>query len=404
MRGEIISVGKELLSGNVTDTNSSFIAAKLTSLGVDVSYKTAVGDDRERLKKLIQASHKRSELIIVTGGLGPTVDDVTREAIASAFGSELEFRRDLMEEIKGFFRQRGLSISPNNKKQAYIPKGSEPIFNPVGTAPGFIIKDKKGVVISLPGVPREMSYLMENKVLPYLKKEFSLKEGVRARVLRLCWIGESKVDDAIGDLMEDKNNPPGLLVRDGYIEIHLGSHEQNEKKAAEDIERVEKEIRNRLGELIYGADHETIEGVVGLILKAKQKTVSIADSFTGGKLSSRFLNPDTNGEYFRGCFVFKDKASLRNGLKIKDERVRGNKLALISAREISRLCCSDIGLSVLGKIDNVKKSYSAFVALSLEDRTAVKELRFNGLLETAQNRVATLSLECLRRFLLNLKI
>ena len=267
------------------------------------------------------------------------------------------------------------------------------------------MKDEKGVVMALPGVPREMVFLMEKSVIPYLKKEFCLKEKVRSRVLKTCWIGESKVDDKIGDLMKNKDYPVGLLVKDGNIEIHITAKQKDEKKAVNGIKKIEKEIRNRLEGMVYGADGETLEGVVGAILKGEQKTVSIADSFTDGRLSQRFLNPYLNRSSFSGCLVFKDKEALIRGLSFEKKTDMADKeIAGIAAKEIRKNCDSDIGIAVTGNSGGPEGSFSISIALSKGEQTTVKEYHFDGILDIIKTRITTLSLEILRRGLLNIEI
>lgn len=408
MESEIISIGTELLLGEITDTNSSYIAKRLTSLGMNVSYQTSVGDDKDRLKELIKLSHDRSHVVVTTGGLGPTVDDITRESIAEALGKGMEFKQELMDGIEAYFRKRGISLSSNNKRQAYIPEGSLAIINPVGTAPGFIVKDEKGVIIALPGIPREMTFLMEKSVIPFLKEEFSLKEGIRSRVLKIGCMGESKVDEKIGDLMRNRDYPVGLLIKDGEIQIRITAQEKDQAKNLKNIKGIEEEIRRRLGNMIYGADDETLEEVVGSILKEKKETVSMADSFTGGFLAQRFLRADSNREFFNGCLIFINGKALTKDLSLLEEKLKRDGLvsketAEIAAKETKERYHSDIGLAVLGG-KNKSNDFTTYIALASKDKTMVQEHKFSGILDIAKSRVSTLTLELLRRYLLDIGI
>ncbi len=175
MQAEIITVGTELLLGQIVDSNAAYLAQQLNAIGLSVFYKTTVGDNAARLKWVLEQAHSRSQVVITTGGIGPTEDDLSREMVAEATGRKLVFQPQLMNQIEQIFRSRGfVNISTNNRKQAYIPEGAIPVENPVGTAPGFIVDDEKGVIISIPGVPREMKYLMENTIIPFLKERFQL--------------------------------------------------------------------------------------------------------------------------------------------------------------------------------------------------------------------------------------
>jgi len=406
MQGEIISIGTELLLGEITDTNSSYIARMLTSLGIEVSYQISVGDDRDRLGELIRLSHKRSPIVITTGGLGPTVDDITRESIAEALGKGLEFRQELMDGIEAYFEKRGISLSSNNRKQAYIPEGSLAIQNPVGTAPGFIVKDEKGIIVALPGIPREMTYLLEKSVIPFLKEEFSLREGISSRVLKIGCMGESKVDEKIGDLMKNKDYPIGLLIKDGEIQIRITAKEKDQSKNLKNMKEIEKEIRRRLGSMIYGADDETLEEVVGSLLKEKKETISMADSFTGGWLAQRFLRADSNRKYFNGCLVFVNGKALTQDLNLREEKLKrvgliSRETAQIAAKEIKKRYHSEIGLAVLGGTDK-SNDFTTYIALSSKDKTMVEEHKFSGILDIAKSRITTLALELMRRYLKNI--
>src|SRR5574341_444298 len=206
MHAEIIAIGTELLLGELVDTNSAFIAKKLQTIGVPLHYTSTVGDNPDRIVSVIRHAVARSEVVITTGGLGPTVDDMTREAVAQATGRPLVFDEDLLKQIEDRFSRWGRKMSENNRRQAYRPEGSLPIENPVGTAPSFIVDLGERVTISLPGVPREMEYLMDAAVLPYLRQRFNLTGLIRSRELKVSGLGESVVDEQVGDL-EKLSNP-----------------------------------------------------------------------------------------------------------------------------------------------------------------------------------------------------
>ncbi|MGZ3569227.1 MAG: competence/damage-inducible protein A, partial [Thermodesulfobacteriota bacterium] len=192
MKAEIITIGSELLLGQLVDTNSSYIAKRLAENGIELVQTTTVGDDLQRMKEVIREASHRSEIVITTGGIGPTEDDLTREAIAEVFERPLTFQPHLMEQIEALFKKRGFRMAESNRKQAFIPEEAVPIENPKGTAPGFILEHSKGSMISIPGVPLEMEYLMENMVIPYLRKRFDIKQQViQYKVLRACGLGES---------------------------------------------------------------------------------------------------------------------------------------------------------------------------------------------------------------------
>ncbi len=258
---EIITIGTEILLGEIVDTNARHLARQLRDAGVDLYRKTTVGDNATRIAQAIQQALERCDIILTTGGLGPTVDDPTREAIALAVGVSTEFKPELWDQIQARFQRFGRTPTENNRRQAFIPQGAIAIENPVGTAPSFIVEEGNHAIIALPGVPREMEYLLENAVLPYLKQRYQLSGIIKARVLHTAGAGESLIDDLIGDL-ERLNNPTvGLAAHSGQVDVRITAKANSKSEADALIREVELEIRKRLGEWIYGADQETLEEV-----------------------------------------------------------------------------------------------------------------------------------------------
>lgn len=286
---EIVTIGSELLIGQITDTNSAMLGQQLTDIGVRVRFRTAAADRMADMKQVIREAADRCDLVITTGGLGPTEDDLTRQAIADVAGVGLEFRDELMAEIEEIFRRSGYTMPENNRKQAFVPAGSEVISNPVGTAPAFITLVENRPVIALPGVPRELRYLMEKKVLPWIRERFGLADRVILwRSLKVAGLGESGVDKLMGDLMVEGANPEvGLLASPGEITIRLAARGDNRESAQDLIRPVEEEIRKRLGEKIYGKDADTLEGVVARLLAERNMTLGLLETFTGGVAAQR---------------------------------------------------------------------------------------------------------------------
>ena len=213
---EIVSIGSELLLGQIVDTNAAWMAQRLTELGVNLYYKTVVGDNPARMAEVLNQALDRTDVVITGGGLGPTQDDLTREVIAKVTNRELVLDPHLKEQLVTRFQRRGLIMTPNNERQAYIPKGAIPVENPNGTAPSFIVEDPRGVIFALPGVPFEMKWLFDNEVSPYLRKKFELTEIITYKVLKVAEIGESSVDDRIGHLIANSKNPTvGVLAHPG---------------------------------------------------------------------------------------------------------------------------------------------------------------------------------------------
>ncbi len=283
---EIITIGTEILLGEIIDTNARYIARQLRDNGIDIYRTSSVGDNLNRIAEIIQESQKRADLIITTGGLGPTVDDPTRGAVAKAFGVELQFHESLWEEICAIYSRFRRTPSENNRRQAYIPAGALAVSNPVGTAPAFIMETPKGAVISLPGVPQEMEVLLENAILPYLRQRFNLESVLQVRVLHTSGAGESQIDSLIEDLETLDNPTVGLAAHTGQVDVRITAKAATHEEAAQLIEPVEMQLRERLGKWIYGADEDTLGATVLNILAQRGWALGLVEAGLGGFLIS----------------------------------------------------------------------------------------------------------------------
>ena len=289
---EIIAIGTELLLGEIQDTNTRYLARAAMDAGIDLYRATLIGDNPQRIASAIQEAVSRSDIIITTGGLGPTVDDPTRQAVAIAAGTELEFRPELWEQITNRFLRYGRTATENNRRQAFIPIGSVGIENPVGTAPAFFMEFGNRIVISLPGVPREMEYLYTNAVLPLLQSRYQLDQTIVAKVLHVSGLGESMVDDLIGDLEILANPTVGLLAHPGQVDIRVTAKAHSKEQAALMIQPIVEDIYQRLGENIFGANGDTLESVI--IRKLSKNMIGLTVSLHGiGKsFTNRFSTPE----------------------------------------------------------------------------------------------------------------
>ncbi len=258
---EIITIGTELLLGETTDTNTRTLARALRSLGVDLYRTQTVGDNAGRITETVRQALERADIVITTGGLGPTVDDPTRQAIAGAAGVDLEFHPELWDQITRRIARYGRAPTENQKRQAFIPRGAIVIENPVGTAPAFIVETSRGVVITLPGVPREMETLLADRVVPYLQEHFALHSVIKVRTLHVSGMGEGVIDDRVGDLETLSNPTVGLTAHSGVVDIRIAAKAGSDLEASGMIAKVEQDLRARLGENILGADDDTLEGV-----------------------------------------------------------------------------------------------------------------------------------------------
>jgi competence/damage-inducible protein CinA-like protein len=303
MHAEIIAIGTEILLGEIVDTNSAFIAKRLQTIGMPLHYTSTVGDHLERIVAVLQRGLARSDVVITTGGLGPTVDDMTREAVAQAAGRPLIFDDLLLEQIEARFKRWGRAMTDNNRRQAYRPQGSLAIENPVGTAPSFGVDLGERVILSLPGVPREMEYLMESAVLPYLRQRFQLSGIIKSRELKVSGVGESMVDERIGELEKLENPSVGLNAKSGVIVVRITARAGDEAEADRLIGEVERTARERLGDWIFGQDVDTLEGVLLDQLAARGESLMVIECGTGGRLGGKLAEADRGRGIFRGSQV-----------------------------------------------------------------------------------------------------
>jgi nicotinamide-nucleotide amidase len=300
---ELITIGTEILLGEITDTNAPYLARCLRDAGIDLYRKTTVGDNAQRIAEVVRQGLERAEIILTTGGLGPTVDDPTREAIALALGVETEFRPELWDQIQERFRRFGRKPTENNRRQAYIPRGAVAVENPVGTAPAFIAEPAGRAVIALPGVPHEMEYLMQHAVLPYLRKRFNLQGIIKARLLHTAGVGESQIDDRIADLEGSGNPTVGLAAHSGQVDVRITAKAASAAEADGLISEMERIVRERLGDWIYGADQETLEQIALDVLDRRGWSLAVVEAGLGGELIRRLSSgagPFRGGEALPG--------------------------------------------------------------------------------------------------------
>jgi nicotinamide-nucleotide amidase len=312
---EIITIGTEILLGEIVDTNTRHIARVLRNMGVDLFRTITIGDNTERIADAIRHSMERAEIVITTGGLGPTVDDPTREAVARALGVETEFREDLWGQVVEVISRYGRKPSENQKRQAYVPQGAIGIKNPVGTAPCFIVEKHRlqgaeptlnnperarkqdelqdaaetieSVVISLPGVPNEMEYVLHESIVPYLQKRFNLNEIIKIKVLHCAGLGEGMIDEKIADLETLSNPTVGLAAHTGVVDIRVAAKARTEVEADAMIAVIEKDVRERLGDAVFGADEDKLEDATLNALASRGWTLTAIESGLDGLLARK---------------------------------------------------------------------------------------------------------------------
>jgi nicotinamide-nucleotide amidase len=298
---EILTIGTELLLGEILDSNAQYLAQQLRDAGIDHYWTTTVGDNEGRIAEAVQLALSRSDIVLCTGGLGPTVDDVTREGIGAALGLELEFSEDLWQGIVKRFARFKRTPSENNKRQAYLPAGGQPLNNSVGSAPGIIIEYEGKLVFAMPGVPREMIAMWAEGVLPILRERFGAGVAIRTRVLHTAAVPESLIDERIADLERGQNPTVGLAAHGGSVDVRLTAKADSTEEALAMLDALEIEVRGRLEDWVYGMDGDTLPGVIAELLRARGWKLAIAERGLGGILSQGF------GEYsdiFQGGHEF----------------------------------------------------------------------------------------------------
>ena len=411
MKAEIIAIGSELLLGQIVDTNSSYIAKSLADNGIELAQTTTVGDDLQQIEETIRNAITRSSIIITTGGIGPTEDDLTREAVSEVFQRPLTFQPHLMEQIEALFKKRGFRMAENNRKQAHIPHGAIPIENPRGTAPAFIVEYPDGALISIPGVPLEMEYLMEHTVIPYLRERFSLKQQViQYKVLRACGLGESAIGLQIKDLMKQSKNPAvGTLASIGDIKIRITAEAESPEEASALIQKMEKEIRNRLGILIYGVDHETLQENVSKELERLSLTLSVIETFTGGIVSQKLAT--TSSPSFVGGRILSSETSQGQFLNLSSKELNafksdGKRFIDLLARKGREDFGTQLGLATFGRVveEQGRGEYRVETYYSLSNSAGIEnqEYSLGGELWMVRERASIIALDMLRKYLLKM--
>ncbi len=348
---EIISVGTEILLGDILNTNARFLSEELAALGISVMYQSTVGDNEERLKACLDHAFSRADTVILTGGLGPTPDDLTKEICADYFGKRLIMQEDILSEIKAYFSAKGLTMPETNAKQALVPEGSTVLPNKNGTAPGFIMEKDDRKIIILPGPPREMEPMFTQQVIPYLRK--FTHSVIKSHTVRTFGIGESAMSEKVADLLENENPTVAPYAKDGEALLRVTAKAENEEEADRLVFPVLEDIKSRLGSCIYGIDAESIEAATVSLMKEKKVTAAFAESCTSGLCAKRITDISGASEVFH-CGV----VSYSNGIKEKllgvsaDDLDRFGAVSDIVAAQmalgVKRLSGADYGVAVTG--------------------------------------------------------
>ena len=354
MKAEIISIGSEILRGQITDTNANFIAKKLVKLDIDLEHISAVSDNPESLLSTLKLALQRSDLIITTGGLGPTEDDITYQTIARSLNLKLIKYPEAEENLKKILHKIKIKISPSNLKQVYLPEGAKIIINQYGTAPAMILEKDSKIICSFPGVPHEMKNLIEENLIPYLKDKFPPSMIKKTKILKVTGLGESSVNELIRDYINKQTNFTfGIYANPEDIQVQVITQAPSKKEAEKLLQFSVNQLTKVLGNYIYGNDEETIEKVVGKLIKTKKLTVAVAESCTGGMLGEMITRIPGSSEYFQGGVISYSAKVKEDLLKVPPEVIKkygevSKEVAQLMAEGVRRYCHSDIGISITG--------------------------------------------------------
>ncbi len=409
MNAEIIAVGSELLTPKRLDTNSLYLTDQLNALGVEVVTKSVVGDDRDRLAAAVALAVSRSQILILTGGLGPTEDDITRDAVAQALGRGQTLREEIAAHIKQIFEQRQRKMAEINRRQAYVLDGAEILPNDRGTAPGQWLEHKGAYVVLLPGPPHELEAMFIRQCLPRLQR-VAPKLAIRTLVMRVAGMPESDLDQLIAPVYKKFENPATtILAAAGDIQIHLRARSSTGEEASALIEELRRPIEDLLGGKIYSWDGEPIEVIVGRLLRERRETVTVAESCTGGLLSEKITSVPGSSAYFVGGFVTYSNRAKIDWIGVPESII--NEYGVVSKETAEALALAarrhtgaSYALSVTGVAgpgaDDAPKG-TVYTGIADESGCTVVHRQFLGDRARVRSFAAQMALDLLRRRLLN---
>lgn len=414
MNAEIICIGTELLLGHIVNTNASFIAARLAEIGIDHYFQSTVGDNHQRLEDMINKGLDRSDIVVTTGGLGPTIDDITMQIIAKVSGKKLVLEKAVLKDINSYFKKQNRKIPKDSLRQALIPEGSKWFKNLFGTAPGLIIEDGPKTIIALPGPPREMQPMVRDYVIPYLKnrvKEKGLRGKdnpiIKSKSIKLIGLAEAKVNEKAKDLLT-LSGPfqVGVYTRLGEVELKIMAKARDEKLADIEINKIEKVIRKRFKSHVYGVNEETLEDAVARLFIKRKKTIAVAESCTGGLISSLITNvPGASKFFIEGIISYSNESKSKN-LNVGPEAMKkygavSPQVAKEMAAGIRKKADVDIGIGVTGiagpaGATQKKPVGLVYIAISTKNKAACRQFSFLGTRVEIKSQAARAALDMLR--------
>lgn len=402
MNAEIVSVGTELLLGTITDTNASFLAGELAPLGIDLYYVSQVGDNLDRIVGVLRRAWERSDLTIVTGGVGPTDDDMTREAIAAMLGEEPAVDAALLAQVERFFRSRRIEMPVKNRKQAWLIPSAQALPNPLGTAPGWFVDRAGRMIVSMPGVPREMTRMWREEAAPRIQR-YLPPMAIVSRTLKTIGIGESTAEEALGALVNAENPTAATYAKDDGVHVRITAKAATAAAAWAAIAPVEAEARRRLGATIYGVDGDTLAGSLLALLERRGYTLATCDVNTGARLAALFGEELTApGRYAGGTVLDLDVARQRTGAEAGDPVALSRQLAARVRAEFA----ATAGMVVLANISEAAEAGTGrhkgelVCAVNLGGHAATRVDRFASTRADLRRRVVLWGAEFLRGELL----
>ena len=409
MRAEIIATGTELLSGGVPETNTLFLSEEILLVGLETAFKTVVGDDEKDMEEALRRAMDRADVVIVTGGIGPTEDDITRKVIAKIVKRRLVLNEDAFKAIHARLSGRREYASANDR-QALIPAGARLLQNPVGSAPGFFLDEGNTFIAVLPGVPKEMTTMFKEGLRPVLAERFGGKAFIKRRILRTCGMSESAVNQVIQDIMKCEAPAVGLTAKETGVDIRIVSREPDAERAQSLVDTTETAIRKRLGDVVYGVEGLSMEEVVGALLKQRRIKLSVAESCTGGLIGARITNIAGSSEYFeRGAVVYSN-VSKSEMLGVPGELIErygavSSEVAAAMAQGIRQTAKTDLGLAVTGIAGpgggtEQKPVGLVYTALASAQGVKTDEHRFLGNREQVRMKASQMALDMVRRYLI----
>ncbi|WWU64582.1 competence/damage-inducible protein A [Clostridium baratii] len=409
MKCEILSVGTEILLGDILNTNSRYLSNELANLGIDVYYHQVVGDNRERILSALNEAFSRSDIIITTGGLGPTKDDMTKELVAEFLGMDMYLHEESLKKIEDYFKKMGRIPVKSNEKQAYFPKEAIILENNNGTAPGAIFEKDGKAIIVLPGPPKEMEPMFNESVRKYL--ESLTGYTIVSEVLRVFGIGESEAENKLQDLIDNGKNPTiAPYAKEGEVTFRITAKGKDEEEARKLIKPLKEEVYNRLGNLIYNTGDVSIQETVGEMLVNKNMTIGVSESCTGGLVSAKLIEyPGISSVFLEGAVTYSNEAKMRTLNVKKDTLEKFGAVSEETAREmaegIAKRCGSRIGVSTTGIAGpgggtEEKPVGLVYIGVYIDGETKVERHVFSGNRSAVRNKASMTALNMVRKSLL----